>query len=163
MTSSTPCLWRNRSSASAATSYWRRPTRQLPYANSVGYAVLVLDGQRYVAGWLESPDASVDLPMSALVPAARELPAVGEARALHPVSSVEASANSAVLQGLLVGIVALALITFGVGDVVTVALAIASVLAVLIGRRRAGRKVQRHLEGLVSDRDLSIGTIQGAR
>ncbi len=66
--------------------YWRRPTRQLPYANSVGYAVVVLDGQRYVAGWLESADASVDLPVSALVPADRELPAVGEARAVHPVS-----------------------------------------------------------------------------
>jgi hypothetical protein len=87
---------------------------------------------------------------------------MGEARALHPVSSVEACANSTVLQGLLLGIVALALITFGVGDIVTVALAIASVLAVLMGRRCAGRQVQRHLEGLASDRDLCTGTIDVA-
>lgn len=142
--------------------YWRRPTRQLPYANSVGHAVLILDGQRYVAGWLESPDASVDLPVSALVPADRELPAMGETRALHPASPVEAGANSTVLKALLLGIVALIVITFGVGDVATVALAGASVLAVLMGRRRAGLQMKRHLESLVPGSDLGTGTIRGA-
>jgi hypothetical protein len=142
--------------------YWRRPTRQLPYAHSVGYAVLILDGQRYLAGWLESPDASVDLPVSARVPADRELPAVGEPRALHPVSPVEASANSTVLKALLLGIGPLAVITFGVGDIATVALAIASVLAVLMGRRRAGRQVKRYLEGLEPGSELSTGRIRGA-
>ncbi|GGY48856.1 hypothetical protein [Streptomyces djakartensis] len=129
--------------------YWRRPTRQLPYANSVGYAVVILDGQRYVAGWLESPDASVSLPMSALVPADQQLPAVGVHRALHPVSPVEASANFTVLKALLLGIVALSVITFGVGDLATVVLSLASVLTVLVGRRLAGRQVKRHLESLV--------------
>ncbi|MER7375845.1 hypothetical protein [Streptomyces lanatus] len=142
--------------------YWRRPTRQLPYADSVGYAVLILDGQRYVAGWLESSDASVDLPVSALVPTDRELPAVGEPRALHPVSPVEASANSTVLKALLLAIGALVVITFGVGEVATVALAGASVLAVLMGRRRAGLQMKRHLESLASGRDLGTGTIRGA-
>ncbi|MFE0257206.1 hypothetical protein [Streptomyces sp. NPDC059010] len=142
--------------------YWRPPTRQLPYANSVGYAVLILDGQRYVAGWLESPDASADLPVSALVPADREVPAVGEPRALHPVSSVETSANSTVLKALLLGIAALVVIPFGVGDVATVALAGVSVLAVLMGRRRAGLQMKRHLESLAPGSDLGTGTIHRA-
>lgn len=142
--------------------YWRRPTRQLPYADSVGYAVLILDGRRYVAGWLESSDASVDLPASALVAADGELPAVDEARALHPVSPVEASANSTVLKALLFGIGALVVITLGVGDVATVALAVVSVLAVLMGRRHAGLRLKRHLESLAPDRDLGTGAIRGA-
>lgn len=142
--------------------YWRRPSRQLPYVNSVGYAVLILDGQRYVAGWLESPDASVDLPVSALVPADRELPALSEPRALHPASPVETSANSTVLKALLLGIAALTVITFGVGDVATVALAGASVLAVLVGRRRAGLQMKRHLESLAPGSDLGTGTIREA-
>ncbi|ELS56935.1 hypothetical protein STVIR_2103 [Streptomyces viridochromogenes Tue57] len=142
--------------------YWRRPTRELPYANSVGYAVLLLDGQRYVAGWLESEDASVELPASALVPADWVLPAAGEARAFHPASPVETRANSTVLKALLLSIVALAVITLGVGDVATVALAITSVLAVLIGRRRAGRQVKQHLEALASGGYMSTGSIRGA-
>ncbi len=142
--------------------YWRRPTRQLPYASSVGYAVLILDGGRYVAGWLESSDASVDLPHAALVSTDWELPAAGETRALHPVSPLEASANATVLQGLILGIVTLAVITFGVGTVATVALAVASVLAVLMGSKRAGRQVKRHLEGLASDFDVSPGKMTGA-
>ncbi|WP_159058874.1 hypothetical protein [Streptomyces caeruleatus] len=142
--------------------YWRRPARQLPYANSVGYAVLILDGQRYVAGWLESLDASVALPVSALVPADQELPAAGEARALRPLTPVEASANSTVLKALLLGIVALGLITFGVGDIATAALAAASVLAVLMGRKRAGLQMKRHVESLTPGSDLPTGTIREA-
>lgn len=142
--------------------YWRRPTRQLPYANSVGYAVLILDGQRYVAGWLESPDASVDLPVSALVPADRELPTAGEPRALRPLTSVEVKANSTFLKSLLLGFTALGVITFGVGDVATIVLGAASVLAVLMGRKRAVLQVKRHLEGLASGSDLGTGTSRGA-
>ncbi|MFC5639236.1 hypothetical protein [Streptomyces bullii] len=142
--------------------YWRRPTRQLPYGNSVGYAVLILEGNHYVAGWLESPNSSVDLPSSALVQADRELPAVGELRALHPISAVEVSANSTILKALLLGIVALTVVTFGVGEVATVVFAAASVLAVLVGRRRAGRQVRRHLESVTPGRDLSTGSISEA-
>ncbi len=142
--------------------YWRRPTRQLPYADSVGYAVLVLEEQRYVAGWLESSDVSVDLPTSALVPADWELPTAGETRALHPLSPVETSADATLLKAIVLGILALAVIPFGMGDAPTVALAIASVLAVLMGRRRAGRQVKRHLESLASGPELSSGTSRGA-
>ncbi|MFJ8633077.1 hypothetical protein [Streptomyces sp. NPDC093568] len=142
--------------------YWRRPTRQLPYADSVGYAVVILDGQRYLSGWLESPDASVRLPESALVPADRQLPAVGEPRALRLASGVAANANSTLLKAFLVATVPLAVITFGVSDVAAVALAIVSVLAVLTGRRRAARLVKRYLEGLEPDRDLSTGASRGA-
>lgn len=117
--------------------YWRRPTRRLPYADSVGYAVLVLDDQRYVVGWLESADASVPLPQSARVSSDGALPMIGESRAIHPTSPVEASANATVLSGLLIGIGALAVVSFGIGDIATVVLAIVSVSAVLVGRRRA--------------------------
>ncbi|NBE51379.1 hypothetical protein [Streptomyces boluensis] len=126
--------------------YWRRPTRQLPYLNSVGYAVLVLEGQRYLSGWLETADASVELPGGALVPADHELAEQGRARAIHPASAVEESANSVVLRSLLIGIVALAVVTLGVGDIATVTLAVVSVAAVLLGRRRARRLAQGHLE-----------------
>lgn len=142
--------------------YWRRPARQLPYANSVGYAVLILDGQRYVAGWLESRDASIDLPVSALVPVDRDLPAAGEPRALRPLTSVEACANSTFLKALLLGIAPLGVITFGVGDIATVALAAASVLAVLTGRKRSALQTKRHLESLALSSDLSTGTSRGA-
>jgi hypothetical protein len=141
--------------------YWRRPTRQLPYANSVGYAVLVLDDQRYLVGWLESSEASVALPESARVSSDGPLPTVGEPRAVHPASPVEASASATALSGLLIGIAALAVITFGVGDVATVAFAIVSVLAVLTGRRRARRRVTAHLEGLAPGRDLNSGPLAG--
>ena len=140
--------------------FWRPPTRQLPYADSVGYAVVILDEQRYLWGWLESPDASVPLPASALVPSHRELPIAGEPRAIRPTSRVVAKANSAILQSFLVALVPLAVITFGVSDVAAVALAVASGLTVVTGRRRAARLVKRHLEGLEPGCDLDMGVMR---
>ena len=142
--------------------FWRPPTRQLPYADSVGYAVVLLDGQRYLCGWLESPDASVPLPTSALVPSHRELPIAGEPRALRPTSRVVTNANSVILQSVLVALVPLAVITFGVSDVAAVALAVASGLAVVRGRRRAAGLVRRHLQRLEPDGDPSAAVTRPA-
>ena len=71
-----------------------------------------------------------------------------------------AKANSAILQSFLVALVPLAVITFGVSDVAAVALAVASGLTVVTGRRRAARLVKRHLEGLEPGCDLDMGVMR---
>ncbi|MFC7310573.1 hypothetical protein ACFQVC_40970 [Streptomyces monticola] len=50
----------------------------------------------------------------------------------------------------MIAIAVLAVITFGVGDVVAVGLALVSVLVLLAGRQRARHQVRRHLASLAS-------------
>ncbi len=130
--------------------YWRPPVQKLPYGASVGYAVLVLSDQRCVQGWVETTDGS-NLPQGSLVPASEQLPEGNELRAIRPFPVWDPALHSPGLWALLISLLALVIVSLGVGSFATVVLAAVAYVSPMIARSVFRSRLTSRLQSLDPD------------
>jgi hypothetical protein len=135
---------------SQAKLYWGAQPQEQPHGASAAHAVLVLDGERYVRGWMETNDGS-NLPEGSPVPAGKELPEGREVRAIRTFPIWDAALHSGGLWALLFGLVALAITTLGVGTVTTIVLAAVAYLSLVVAWGSVASRRTRYLRSLLPE------------
>ncbi len=115
-------------SGSQSKLYWGRGARPEPQGSSAAHAVLVVDGERYVRGGVETSDGS-DLPEGSPVSPAKYLGDGRALRAIRPYPVWDPALHSGYLWALLISLLALGIIMFGVGTVMTIILAVVAFLS----------------------------------
>ncbi len=128
--------------------YWAPPLQDLPYKASVGHAVLILTDGRWVVGWGATVDGS-DLPEGSMVPAGEVLPEEGDLRAVVPFPIWKPTLYTPGLWAMLLSLLALCVISFGVGTFATILLGAVSFCSPLVALRIYRSRIVQHLEGLL--------------
>ncbi len=140
--------------------YWAPQPRSGSQAPARRQAVLVLQGNRYVRGWVDAAPGSV-IPDGAPVSASKELPGGRELRAIRTLPVWDPAVHGVGFVALHVALLALMLMTLGVGNTGAVLLASVAVLALPVAWMvTASRRTRQLAELLVQDEP--VGPSAGA-
>ncbi|WP_158714632.1 hypothetical protein [Streptomyces sp. NRRL S-474] len=128
--------------------YWCPPQQSVAYEASVGYAFLVWSDQRYLPGWLETPDGS-DLPAGEVT---TELPERFAFEAIRPSPVMDPGLYVPAVVAMLFGVLALLIVGFGAGSFATFTLGAVAFLSPFVAkniyRSRLTRKLQDLAQGM---------------
>lgn len=130
--------------------YWGPEPREQPHRASAAHAVLVLDGEHYLRGWMETHNGAI-LPEGTPVPAGKELPEGSSLRAVRTFPVWDPALHSGGLGTLLFGLAALAMTTLGVGNKATVALAVVAYLSTVVAWGSVASRRTRYLRSFLQD------------
>ncbi|OAH10720.1 hypothetical protein STSP_59590 [Streptomyces jeddahensis] len=127
--------------------YWAPRPRSGQQGSARRQAVLVAPDNRYVRGWVDAAPGSV-FPDGAPVPASKELPGGRELRAIRTLPTWDPAVHGAGFVALQVALLALMMMTLGVGAAGAVLLASVAVLALPVAWMVTASRRTRHLTKL---------------
>ena len=134
--------------AGKAQLYWAPRPRAGHQGSARPQAVLVVPGNRYVRGWVDGGPGSA-IPDGAPVPAAKELPGGRELRAIRTLPVWDPSVHGVGFMALQVALLALMLMTLGMGAAGTALLSSVAVLALPVAWMVTASRRTRHLGRLL--------------
>lgn len=124
--------------------YWTPPRQKLPYGASVGVAVLVWNDRRCLPGWVATSDGS-ELPHGEVV---AKLPEGPELQAMHPAPLRDPDLYVPAIGAILPGVLALLVVSLGVGNFATVVLAALAFLSPFVAKRTFRTRLTRKLHSI---------------
>lgn len=140
--------------------YWAPRPRTGSQGSSRRQAVLVAPDNRYVRGWVDAAPGSV-IPDGAPVPASKELPGGRDLRAIRTLPVWDPAVHGVGFVALQVALLALMLMTLGVGTLGAAGLASIAVLALPIAWMVTASRRARNL-GRLLVQDEPVGPSAGA-
>jgi hypothetical protein len=132
--------------------YWAPRPRSGPQGSARRQAVLVAPGNRYVRGWVDAAPGSV-VPEGAPVPASKELPGGRELHAIRTLPVLNLAVHGVGFVALQVALLALMLMTLGVGPTGTALLASVAVFALPVAWMVTASRRTRDLAKLLVQDD----------